>query len=883
MIRRVILSYVFIGAVVAGCSDSDTDKGTPAFPDDGCHYDESTQLHELGSWQVWISEATGHWWIRGAAGERVAESPGSCSDGSSGQAPMMRLGEGTPGVREGFGAFQIDLEDGRSQMAWNAVEASAETTVVEGSNDSVSLERSLGEGRLRLSFSLQGDSDLKLAMSAPGVEEKVAGEMAMACRPGEAFFGLGTQVTGMELRGRTYPLWTQEQGNGKNDDPAWPLENIKEAAYAPMGVWHSSKGYAAIVGHDGYHELDLCDEHSDVLRLRSYPDLPELVFVAGASPKERLSAITDYTGRLDVAPDWVFGPWNDAVSGPFRLWQVAEHLRDHDVPSSAIWSEDWIGGELTSTGFRLSYRWEWDPETYPDLPEDIEELQSRGFAFLAYFNPFVPQTVPRYDEAVEDGHLIEDEDGEVYLFRDPAFRDTSLVDLSTEATREWTKGYMVEAIEELNIDGWMADFAEWLPTDAQLGGGQSPWRFHNRYPLKWQEVNRRAFEAVHGDDVDGDWTFFARSGWASTEGGASGQAPTMWGGDQNTDWGRYDGMPSIVPIGAHAGMAGVAVYGSDIAGYSSLSGTNTDKELFLRWASIGVFHGLMRTHHGGDKCGNWMYDNDEETLAAYRRYAQIRVLLWPYLRQLRQEARERGWPLVRHPYLVEGVEPRLWEGEDYQFFLGDDLWVAPILEQGQTSRDVALPEGTWWPTFGEAPLVTGATAVQVEAEVSDIPVFSRGGTALGLLWEPVDSFYGADDPDVSDLGDVEDAYRVALYPDADGAVEDSPVGHIAVMATGLEDAPDWTMATVDDVPIDTCDEPLTAPCATAEALYIEAEEATIEVDGALIEVAGEHPARLRLGVAGQAWGEVATAPPITDLDAPFESYCDGLPEDQRPD
>ncbi len=877
MVRGSWMALVAMAvAMVLGCS-GDTEE--PAGPEDeDCYFDASTEGHELGEWTVWISEEEGHWWVRDEDGERVVESPGSCADLSEESGPAVSWGEGEPWINNRFGAFDVDFD---RQMEWR--EAGGAVADIVGDDEAVEIWWEVEEqGALGLVFSLVEGRDLSLEVVAQDVDEELNGAgLAMGCRPEEAFFGLGSQAVGMELRGRTYPLWTQEQGNGKNDDPFWPLQNYEEAAYAPMGIWHSSEDYTALLGHDGFHELDLCDDEEGRMELRAYPDAPELVLVAGEDVRQRIEHLGDYIGRLEVAPDWVFGPWNDAVSGPFRLWQVADHLRDNDVPSSAIWAEDWIGGELTATGFRLSYRWSWDPETYPDLPDDIEALQSKGFAFLAYFNPFVPDSVPRFEEAVEEGYLIEDEEGEPYMMRDPAFRDTSLVDLTSSQALEWTRGYMETAVEELNIDGWMVDFAEWLPTDAVLASGESGWREHNRYPLRWQAVNRESLEASAGEE----WTFFARSGWASAEGGAAGHTPTMWGGDQDTTFSRVEGMPSIVPIGAHLGLSGVAIFGSDIAGYSSLSGSNTNKELFLRWAAIGAFHPLMRTHHGSEKCDNWMYDSDEETLAAYRRYAQIHTVLLPYFQGLREEAKAYGWPMIRHPYLVAPEDRRLWEAQDYQFFLGDDLLVAPILEEGETRREVVLPKGDWWPLFGEAVLdVEGEKRrVEREADYADIPVFFRGGRGLTLLAEPVDSLYGSSDPEISDLGDVEGRYRVALYPDGEGRVEATAVGDGELEGQGLMGEVDWREASVDGQGVAGCEEPRELPCATEEGLWIGGDVDAVEVGGAELGLNETGAEEIRLGLGREAWGEMAKAPAITELDPPLTSYCEDLPEDQQID
>ena len=120
---------------------------------------------------------------------------------------------------------------------------------------------------------------------------------------------------------------------------------------------------------------------------------------------------------------------------------VAERLRAEGIPSSAIWTEDWIGGQQGLTGYSLTYSWDWDQTLYPDLPEMIDTLHSIGFAFLGYFNPFVPDTTQMWTEGVESGLLVKNEQGETYEVLDPFFRTTGLVDLTNPDARAWLRGW----------------------------------------------------------------------------------------------------------------------------------------------------------------------------------------------------------------------------------------------------------------------------------------------------------------------------------------------------------------------------------------------------------------------------------------------------------
>jgi sulfoquinovosidase len=835
-----------------------------------CLEDGQWHTHGLGSWVVHWESGTGAWRVaRGT--QEVMASLGPCGG------DVVRLHEVAPQVRNLFGAFRIDLAPGAAREDWDVIETPPDR--VEVSEEQVAMVwelRSRG-ATVQQVFSLYGERDLAVSLQSSKATH-VTGEMGWRCGADESFFGLGTQVVGMDLRGRTYPLWTQEQGNGKPEGGGgFPLNNVPEAAYAPMGVLFSSAGYAGLVGHDGYHELDLCHQNPEALRLRSYPLLPSMVFVSGETPKEQVEAVTEYVGRVSEPPDWVFGPWNDAVGGPERMWDVANTLRENDIPSSAMWVEDWIGGSLTATGFRLSYRWSWDEGTYPDLPQDIASLQARGFAFLAYFNPFIPTTVPTYQEGLEQGFLIKRANGEVYTFQDPAFRVASMVDLSNPGAEAWLKGYLRTAARELRIDGWMADFAEWLPVDTALSSGEDAWLFHNRYPMEWQRIHREVFEEVlprsPGESAN-NWTFFARSGWASVHGGTAGLAPTLWGGDQNTDWKYDDGLPTIIPMAAHVGLAGVAIFGSDIAGYSSLSSPNTDTELFLRWSSVGAFHPLMRTHHGSDKCNNWMFDRDEETLAHYRRYAKIHTMLLPFWRGLADEAVAQGLPIIRHPYLVEPQTPRLWAGRGYQFFLGDDVLVAPVIDQGQTTRQVVLADGACWPLFGDA-AVEGPELV-VEAAVTEIPVFVRSGTILPLLMEPVDSLYLASVEGVTDQRSVAGAYRLALYPDTDGALRETTVGQARVSGQG------WTSSSFADQATSVNGEALPACGMESEGRSCREEDGVRLVGARLVltsgsgrlEIEGTETQTYRIGFGGAIWRPYDAPTSVTDLNPQTSSYCD---------
>ncbi len=873
MNRRLLIAWAVLLATLPACggggssqpeADALTDSASADF--DVAPDVSDPREYAVGDWRVRVDPDACTWSVRPAgASAPLLEGPAGCERWLS-----LATG-GAPTVEQLFGAYQIDLDT--LVMASPSPGARPLPVTFPGA---LEVRVDVGAIKAILRFEARTDGALRVALVAPGV---LAGTLSFAVGADESFFGLGTQSVAMDLRGRRFPLWTQEQGIGKPEDGGvFPINNIPEAAYAPMGVWHSTAGYSAVLAIDACAEIDL---RAPTGMLRSHGELPAFALISGATPRERLKKVTDIIGRIDTPPAWMFAPWNDAVGGPERLRAVAQTLRDNHVPSSAIWSEDWIGGTEGPTGYRLSYAWAWDPTQYPDLVDDIKWLHARGFAFLAYFNPFVPADVAMWDEGVAGGFLIKSPEGGPYVFPDPAGRDASMVDLTNPAARAWLSGYLRTASKTLGIDGWMADFAEWLPTDAILWSGESAWVVHNRYPLLWQQVNRDVLTEVHsgGPSANEGWLFFARSGWASTRGATARLAPMLWGGDQDTDWGRDDGLPSVIPIATHVGLSGVPIFGSDIAGYSSFTAPPTTKELFYRWDSMAALQPVMRTHHGSSECANWSFDRDPETLAHHGRWASVHARLLPLFQRLATEAAQTGLPLVRHPWLVEPDRPVLWTGTPDLFFLGDDILVAPVVTEAATERSVTLPGAGWWPLFCEAPLPTtpspdGTVTVLVQAAPTELPAFVRPGRVVPLTRHVLDSYYGATEPGVTDRSDTS-GRTLALYPDASGAVASFSIGDVTLKATSLGVDTDLRNATWEGKALSPCTlvSPV-PPCAT-EAGALVVPPGVLRSGAATITLGGLAKAGpTELALAGRAFGVLADPTPLTDLAPDVPPPCE---------
>ncbi len=93
-------------------------------------------------------------------------------------------------------------------------------------------------------------------------------------------------------------------------------------------------------------------------------------------------------------------------------------------------------------------------------------------------------------------------------------------------------------------------------------------------------------------------------------------------------------------------------------------------------------------------------------------------------------------------------------GDEYMF--GPALLVAPVTEQGRTSRKVYLPAGTDWYNFWTNERLHGGQTITVAAPIDTIPLFVRAGSILPL-GAPVES-----------TNENQKIAKLRVYPGADG-------------------------------------------------------------------------------------------------------------------
>lgn len=556
--------------------------------------------------------------------------------------------------------------------------------------------------------------------------------------PQEKCYGCGAQMSYFNLRGRHFPLWSSEPGVGRDKSTyvTWrsDVENQAGGDYYntnyPQPTFISTEKYFLHVDSTAYGDFDFRNEAFHELQLW---EVPRQIYLEYASDYLELAQkVSAYFGRQPQLPDWVYdGAIIGVQGGTKRAFGLAETSLEHGMKLAGIWCQDWEGKRVTSFGKRLQWNWKWDEALYPNLPEKMEEYRQRGIRFLGYINPYLVEDGDLYQEGKEKGYFATGWDGGEYKVDFGEFY-CGVVDFTNPKAFAWYKEIIKKNLIDFGLDGWMADFGEYLPVDVRLYDGSDPMKAHNHWPALWARCN---YEALAETGKLGEKVFFMRAGAC----GSQKYCTLYWPGDQCVDFSIHDGLISVVSGALSTAVIGNGLYHCDIGGYTSLFGNTRTKEVFLRWAEMAVFMPVMRTHEGNRPDTNFQYYEDADTMERFARLIDVHVALKPYLKSLDAENAQKGIPMIRPLFYHYDQEECFCEQTEY--LLGEDLLVAPVYLEGAVERQVFLPRDSWKHLFtGEE---SGGGKILVKAPMGCPPVFYRTKSRHKGLFEEITKGHGS--------------------------------------------------------------------------------------------------------------------------------------------
>ena len=565
-----------------------------------------------------------------------------------------------------------------------------------------------GSVQYKLGFEALSTTTLRFIISADGSNASNINRITLqtASVAEEGFFGFGEQLTYFNQKGHILPIVVQEHGVGRGRLIVTQFVDLFASqgggspyiTEAPAPHFITSRLRSMYLENSEYSTFDMRLFDRVVIKVWSGTMTGRILY--GETPLDLIESYTEYSGRMRALPDWVHsGVILGVVGGTAAVRAKLDNARKANIPVAGLWIQDWVGIRITPVGTQLWWNWQLDETYYPDWKELVADLESQGGRMLIYINPFL-STEPGHDslfaEAKAKGYLVKNADGTPFLNKNSNFY-AALLDLSNPETRTWIKNVMkTEMIGKAGASGWMNDFGEAMPFNGRIHEGD-PAEWHNRYPEEWARVAREAIEeSGRGAEI----VFFNRSGFTRSPANAT----LFWLGDQLQSWDEYSGIKTAVVGLLAGGVSGFSLLHSDTGGYDSFQFKLLGKEipilvrtpeLLMRWTELNAFTAVLRTHEGLEPSVATQFDASPETLAHMERFAKVYKGLASYRKRLVAEAAERGYPVVRHLFLHFPDDPNT-HSLRYQFLLGPDLMVAPVLDKGADAVDVYFPAGSEW-------------------------------------------------------------------------------------------------------------------------------------------------------------------------------------------
>ena len=280
---------------------------------------------------------------------------------------------------------------------------------------------------------------------------------------------------------------------------------------------------------------------------------------------------------------------------------------------------------------------------------------------------------------------------------------------------------------DMGVDGFKTDGGEFIhSTDVKFCDGSTGQQGVNRYPRDYTESYR--------DFIGSERVLFSRAGFSGQH-----TVPCHWGGDQQS---QNQELASVLKAGLSAAASGILFWGFDIAGFAGplptldLYRRATQMACFcpiMQWHSEpdgGQFRELMPGAEGDNERSPWnmaQIYNAPEFLDEMRYWHKLHEQLRPYLWETAKRCVTESKPILR-PLVYEWPEDSNVLCCQDEYLLGNDLLVAPLLEENAHSRGVYLPQGTWTDFFS-GKIYAGNQTIVIDAG-DKLPVFSRNGFQL---------------------------------------------------------------------------------------------------------------------------------------------------------
>lgn len=443
------------------------------------------------------------------------------------------------------------------------------------------------------------------------------------------------------------------------------------------------------------------------------------------SLREQTELYTNLTGRQPLPPLWALGYITSKYGYKTRqeAEEVVDRLKKGGYPLDGMVLDLYWYGVEQDMG-----RLEWNKEQWPDHAEMLRNLKDKGVNMVLISQPYVNKggAIDNYNYLSERGMLAKDADGNTHDVT-TWVGDAGMLDVSNPDTRKWLWNRLKGLTDE-GVAGWWGDLGEpeVHPETIVHANGQTAPEYHNAYGNYWSQL---IYNGLRNDFPEQRPLLMMRGGTAGLQ--RYGVFP--WTTDVSRSWA---GLQPQITLMLSSGLSGLGYMGSDIGGFAVDPEHPTDPELYVRWLQMGTFSPMLRTH-AQEQPEPYNYPSMEPIS---RKFIKMRYEWLPYNYTLAYENATTGAPLARPlNFDNEAADKDAFANMQTEYLWGDNVLVAPVLEQGARKRSVLFPPGEWVSWNNPSLRFKGGKSAVVAAPLNELPLFVRAGAVIPQYMRPIEN------------------------------------------------------------------------------------------------------------------------------------------------
>ena len=461
-------------------------------------------------------------------------------------------------------------------------------------------------------------------------------------------------------------------------------------AFALDGIWHNPYGIDDLYDHEPTEIYPLTPIAGEMIYIKS------TTWPVEAGQSVWLTYTKNGEPQPDIGAEWKYNSGNnsywEAAIGPFEKGDVIEYTVFADKD----------GQNTQSIGPFSFHVVEWERAQSVELGS-----QEDGLVVLNVTSDQGDST-PKLGLSFPSADVLR-------------FQFSPLGDVAFEAG---AADYSIEEDSNIGIDGFKTDGGEMVwGRNTSFYDGSDGLEMRNEYPNAYIEAYYDFTEENTGTGMT-----FSRAGTAGVQ-----STGVFWAGDQSS---TFDALQDSISAGLSAGISGIPFWGWDLAGFT---GDFPTAELYKRSTQAAAFAPIMQFHSEkanpspSEERSPWNVQErtgDDTIIPTFRYYVNTRMNILPYIYSEAQQCTEDGTPLMRAMMIDFPEDPEAYDLEE-QYMFGRSLLVAPVLEEGQTVKEIYLPEGEWIDFFHNA-LTAGGGTKNYYCDVDSIPVYVRNGSIIPM-------------------------------------------------------------------------------------------------------------------------------------------------------